>query len=201
MSRKVKASVDGETTNYTELESTNGTRTYDEMNMDKYGTFVTLRDEKAKVTYTVYESMKFYTVLDWSNESTDPDDTNDDYDFKYDTVKGYYEIGSKDYYAEAMSYVVTNKKTGQTESVGTMIYCYNGKSYPDYVITKMQDPKNPDGGFVGVAEQQITSFQTTAPDKYMNFEKIIQDYQNKGFKDATNLNQDDLDDIYGDIDF
>lgn len=183
---------------YTYLESTNGTRTYIETNTAGVGTVVTLRDGKAKKTYLIYEAKMLYSVSDWEDSTTDPSDSSDDYDIKQDVEKGYYDIGSQEYYAEAVSYTVTNKKTGKVESTGKMIYCYNGKSYPDYVITKIDDPT--DSSATEVFVQHVLSFQTVAPDKYMNFEKIMQDYQNKGYKNVKDLTPDDWDNIYGDGD-
>lgn len=159
------------------VQSTDGNKRYDRTLVPGYEDEINLHDEAQKKSWYIDGIEGTYTVTDWSKYPTNPDDDDDNKvieDFtKYKIMQGYYTIGSTEYPADCIAF--TGIENGVPVTVA-MIYCFNG-SKPKYVIVKAVAEVKNEPVVQTIMEGQVTRYDSYADANYMNFEKILSQYE------------------------
>lgn len=167
----------GMTVSMKTVQSTDGNKRYDRTLVPGYEDEINLHDEAQKKSWYIDGIEGTYTVTDWSKYPTNPDDDDDNKvieDFtKYKIMQGYYTIGSTEYPADCISF--TGIENGVPVTVA-MIYCFNG-SKPKYVIVKAVAEVKNEPVVQTIMEGQVTRYDSYADANYMNFEKILSQYE------------------------
>lgn len=152
-----------------EVESGNNTRIYSEDD-----DCIQLIDTVQGKLWDIDKEEGTYTVANWakSDSSSSGSSRGDDIDTSKisEMWTGTYKVGSKSYYAEVLVLNLTDKN-GTYRMV--MIFCFDGKINPEYMVSKDEVSKDK---LEEVEKVHIIDFKPYAMKEYMDFETILSNY-------------------------